>query len=143
MSGLHATLHEAVLHAFECSGVDRVGGPSGRAVMVGDEQWNVGYSPSGTYFASNGLGGTVVWLHEPDAGRTFYYAHLDRQAFTEPRRVVTGDVLGYVGNTGNARTTAPHLHFGLYDDGPRDPLPYVQPDDVVPPLPRLPTLATR
>jgi peptidoglycan LD-endopeptidase LytH len=93
--------------------------------------------------SSNGLGGTVVWLHEPGGGRTFYYAHLDRQAFTEPRRVAIGDVLGYVGNTGNARTTAPHLHFGLYDDGPRDPLPYVQPDDVVPPLPRLPTVATQ
>lgn len=93
--------------------------------------------------SSNGLGGTVVWLHEPGAGRTFYYAHLDRQAFTEPRRVVTGEVLGYVGNTGNARTTAPHLHFGLYDDGPRDPLPYVQPDDVVPPLPRMPTVSTQ
>ena len=93
--------------------------------------------------SSNGLGGTVVWLHEPDARRTFYYAHLDRQAFTEPRRVVAGDVIGFVGNTGNARTTAPHLHFGVYDDGPRDPLPYVQPDDVVPPLPRLPTVATQ
>lgn len=85
--------------------------------------------------SSNGLGGTVVWLHEPDARRTFYYAHLDRQAFAEPRRVVEGDVLGYVGNTGNARTTAPHLHFGVYDDGPRDPLPYVAPGDAVPPLP--------
>lgn len=93
--------------------------------------------------ATNGLGGLVVWLHEPDARRTFYYAHLDRQAFDVPRRVVPGDVLGYVGNTGNARTTAPHLHFGIYDDGPRDPLPYVQADDVVPPLPASPAIATQ
>lgn len=91
--------------------------------------------------SSNGLGGTVVWLQEPDARRTFYYAHLDRQAFTDTRPVVAGEVLGYVGNTGNARTTAPHLHFGIYDDGPRDPLPYVRPDDPLPPMP-LPSRGT-
>ena len=35
--------------------------------------------------------------------------------------------MGYVGNTGNARTTPPHLHFGIYSrgEGPLDPLPFV------------------
>ena len=84
--------------------------------------------------STNGLGGTVVWLHQPGAGRTFYYAHLDRWAFDDTRIVAEGDVLGYVGNTGNARTTAPHLHFGIYDDGARDPLPYVAADDPIPPI---------
>ena len=39
-----------------------------------------------------------------------------------------GDTLGFVGTTGNARTTAPHLHFGMYrrGQGPVDPLPYVR-----------------
>ena len=39
----------------------------------------------------------------------------------------TGDTLGFVGNTGNARTTAPHLHFGIYTrGGPIDPLRHVR-----------------
>jgi len=42
-----------------------------------------------------------------------------------PRDLV--DVVGYVGNTGNARSTPPHLHFGIYrrGEGPIDPLPFV------------------
>lgn len=85
--------------------------------------------------STNDLGGNVVWLHEPRAGRTFYYAHLDRWAFDGTMTAAVGTVIGYVGNTGNARTTAPHLHFGLYAGGPLDPLPYLLPDDPVPPPP--------
>ncbi len=83
--------------------------------------------------STNNLGGNVVWLRA--AGRTFYYAHLDDWAIDDTTRVAAGDVLGYVGNTGNARTTPPHLHFGIYDGSPLDPLPFVQPDDPVPPRP--------
>jgi peptidoglycan LD-endopeptidase LytH len=86
--------------------------------------------------STNTLGGNVVWLHEPGAGRTFYYAHLDRWAFEGTMTAQPGDVLGYVGNTGNARTTAPHLHFGLYRRGAVDPLPYLRADD---PMPAPPT----
>ncbi len=81
---------------------------------------------------SNRLGGTVVWVYAPTEGRTFYYAHLDRHAIGAVTLVAAGDVLGYVGNTGNARTTPPHLHFGIYDDGAIDPWPFVQPDQAVP-----------
>ncbi len=84
---------------------------------------------------TNTLGGNVVWLHEPGAGRTFYYAHLDRWAFDGTMTARPGDVLGHVGNTGNARTIAPHLHFGLYSRGAIDPLPYLSPDDPIPPAP--------
>lgn len=90
--------------------------------------------------STNNLGGNVVWLHEPRTGRTFYYAHLDRWAFEGTMTAALGTVLGYVGNTGNARTTAPHLHFGLYAGGPLDPLPYLLPDD---PVPAPPTAADR
>ncbi len=51
-----------------------------------------------------------------------------------------GDTLGLVGNTGNAKTTPPHLHFGVYRNGALDPLPFVRAADVLPAPPRkLPT----
>jgi murein DD-endopeptidase MepM/ murein hydrolase activator NlpD len=69
------------------------------------------------------LGGNVVWLREDRYDRRLYYAHLDRHAVLEGARVRPGDTLGFVGNTGNARTTPPHLHFGIYlrGTGPVDP----------------------
>ena len=82
--------------------------------------------------STNPLGGNVVWLHDRGRGLTYYYAHLERRAIEHPATVRTGDVLGFVGNSGNARTTAPHLHFGVYARGAVDPLPFVRPDDAVP-----------
>jgi murein DD-endopeptidase MepM/ murein hydrolase activator NlpD len=75
----------------------------------------------------NNLGGNVVWLSDYDRGQTLYYAHLDRHNVTAGQQVEIGDTLGFVGNTGNARTTAPHLHFGVYrrGQGPIDPYPFV------------------
>ena len=69
--------------------------------------------------------GTTTLEHEIES---HYYAHLERQAVTTGEHVTAGDVVGYVGNTGNARTTPPHLHFGIYrrGEGPIDPLPFVQ-----------------
>jgi murein DD-endopeptidase MepM/ murein hydrolase activator NlpD len=87
---------------------------------------------------TNTLGGQVVWLRAGLAGRKFYYAHLDSWAIDGLTFVRAGDVLGYVGNTGNARTTSPHLHFGVYERGAVDPLPFVQPDDHAPRPPRAP-----
>lgn len=85
----------------------------------------------------NRLGGLVVFLHDPSAGQSLYYAHLDSQLVASGQRVRAGDTLGLVGNTGNARTTAPHLHFGIYrrGEGALDPLPFV--DDRVSAPPRL------
>lgn len=82
--------------------------------------------------STNALGGNVVWLSRGFTGPRYYYAHLDRWAITGTSRVRAGDVLGYVGNTGNARTTSPHLHFGIYDRGAIDPLPFVGADDPSP-----------
>jgi murein DD-endopeptidase MepM/ murein hydrolase activator NlpD len=69
------------------------------------------------------LGGNTVWLNTP--GTSYYYAHLDRIAVQDQQRVKIGDVLGYVGNTGNAGSVPSHLHFGVYRWGrePVDPLP--------------------
>ncbi len=73
---------------------------------------------------TGGLGGKQVWLRD-SMGHNFYYAHLDSQMVREGQFVQAGDTLGTVGNTGNARTTPPHLHFGIYSSGPQDPWPYV------------------
>ena len=63
---------------------------------------------------NNRLGGQVVWVLGP-GGQRHYYAHLDRfGAFRAGQRVAAGSILGYVGNTGNARGTPPHLHYGIY-----------------------------
>ncbi len=62
----------------------------------------------------NRLGGKVVWVLGPGGDR-HYYAHLDSVAnIKSGQRIVSGDVLGGVGNTGNARGTPPHLHYGIY-----------------------------
>ncbi len=69
------------------------------------------------------VGGRVVWVRDEERGMSRYYAHLDTQLVEEGVRVAPGDPLGTVGNTGNARTTPPHLHFGIYvrGEGPVDP----------------------
>ena len=63
------------------------------------------------------LGGKVVWVRDERYGRNLYYAHLDSQHVARGQRVELGDTLGFVGNTGNARTTPPHLHYGIYVRG--------------------------
>lgn len=63
------------------------------------------------------LGGLRLWLIG-ESGTHYYYAHLSGFAdLTEGQFVETGHVLGYVGNTGNARTTPPHVHFQVHPDG--------------------------
>ncbi|MGO4912504.1 peptidoglycan DD-metalloendopeptidase family protein [Leeuwenhoekiella sp. W20_SRS_FM14] len=66
---------------------------------------------------NRGLGGKQVWLRESLFGNSLYYAHLDSIIARDGLRVKRGDTLGLVGNTGNARTTPPHLHFGIYGRG--------------------------
>jgi peptidoglycan LD-endopeptidase LytH len=82
---------------------------------------------------TNNLGGKVVWQRLGLFGQSIYYAHLDSQTVSSGQTVKKGDVLGFMGNTGNARTTPPHLHFGIYTAGGAiDPLLYVQKRDTIP-----------
>jgi murein DD-endopeptidase MepM/ murein hydrolase activator NlpD/SH3-like domain-containing protein len=76
---------------------------------------------------NNRLGGKTVWLRDPERGISLYYAHLDSQIVSSGDFVQVGDTVGLIGNTGNARNTPPHLHFGIYrrGQGPRDPYAYV------------------
>ncbi|MFN2388682.1 MAG: M23 family metallopeptidase, partial [Actinomycetota bacterium] len=74
-------------------------------------------------FGSGGLGGKVARLYRSD-GSYWYYAHLAgfNPELASGSAVEPGDVLGYCGTSGNAATTAPHVHFGWYGaGGARDP----------------------
>ncbi len=74
---------------------------------------------------TNRLGGNVVFVLGA-GGRGYYYAHLDGFASTTVRGTLVeeGTVLGYVGSTGNASGTPPHLHFGIYTrEGAINPYP--------------------
>ena len=63
------------------------------------------------------LGGLRLWLIG-ESGAQYYYAHLSAFAdITEGQFVETGTVLGYVGNTGNARSTPHHVHFQVHPGG--------------------------
>jgi murein DD-endopeptidase MepM/ murein hydrolase activator NlpD len=74
----------------------------------------------------NNLGGKVVFMRPEGKEYNLYYAHLDSQLVQPGQAVKAGDPLGLMGNTGNARTTAPHLHFGIYTgSGAVDPFPFV------------------
>jgi murein DD-endopeptidase MepM/ murein hydrolase activator NlpD len=63
----------------------------------------------------NRLGGNVVWVAGAGA-RLYYYAHLSRfrTGLSVGEAVEPGTTLGYVGTSGNAAGTPPHLHFGMY-----------------------------
>jgi murein DD-endopeptidase MepM/ murein hydrolase activator NlpD len=84
---------------------------------------------------TNRLGGRVVYATDPARRVVYYYAHLDRWAegLRAGQRVRQGDVIGYVGTTGNAPANTPHLHFQVtrfddpkryWDGTPLDPRPY-------------------
>ena len=83
---------------------------------------------------SNALGGNVVYALDPSGRFVYYYAHLDgyREGLAEGMKLAQGDVIGYVGTTGNAPPDVPHLHFQVmvydatrkyWDGTPIDPRP--------------------
>jgi murein DD-endopeptidase MepM/ murein hydrolase activator NlpD len=87
--------------------------------VAGGTLFRVGYS---------GISGNRLWLRD-DAGTEFFYAHLDSfsSAAREGARVEKGTVIGYNGDTGDARGTSPHVHFEIHPGGggPIRPYPIV------------------
>lgn len=67
-------------------------------------------------YLSEGGGGITIYQFDPSRTYSYYYAHLDRYApgLREGQSVTRGQVIGYVGSTGNASSNAPHLHFAIY-----------------------------
>jgi murein DD-endopeptidase MepM/ murein hydrolase activator NlpD len=92
---------------------------------------------SGVVFSvgPNPIGGNRLWLRD-DRGNEFYYAHLEAYSplAVDGARVEAGDVLGYLGRTGDAEGTPPHLHFEVHPagflrlgyDGAVDPTGYLR-----------------
>ncbi len=112
-----------------------------RARGTADSHWHEGidiFGPRGTelYAAETGvitnvgsgrLGGLVISL-VGDSGTRWYYAHLDGFApgLSEGQVVQAGDVIGYLGDSGNARGTPPHLHLEIHPPEIRVINPYPQ-----------------
>jgi murein DD-endopeptidase MepM/ murein hydrolase activator NlpD len=82
-------------------------------------------------------GGLTVYQFDDSRSWCYYYAHMDRYAanLKEGMLLRKGDVLGYVGSTGDASPDAPHLHFAVFELGPEkhwwqgtavDPLPLLK-----------------
>ena len=80
--------------------------PRGTPVLAADEGMVLSVR-------ENRLGGKVVFMLDPARRLVYYYAHLDRWAegLRDGQPLAKGDVIGYVGTTGNAPRDTPHLHF--------------------------------
>ncbi len=65
-------------------------------------------------------GGITLYQFDPTGEYAYYYAHLDRYAdgIAEGDTLRKGQLIGYVGSTGNARPDAPHLHLAVFRLGP-------------------------
>ncbi|HEU0129929.1 MAG TPA: M23 family metallopeptidase [Mycobacteriales bacterium] len=118
-------------HAFSDTwGAPRSGGRTHKGTDV--------FAPMGSpsYAVTNGVvrrlstssnGGLQVYLRGDD-GNEYFYAHMSAYASHAGQRVTAGQLIAYVGDTGNARGGPPHVHFEVHPGGgaPVNPYPYVR-----------------
>jgi murein DD-endopeptidase MepM/ murein hydrolase activator NlpD len=101
-------------------GAPRSGGRTHKGVdMMGPRGTPLVAVGSGIVRKSYGsLGGNIVWLYA-DHGVNYFYAHLDSypSGMADGQWVARGQVIGYMGDTGNPRAGSYHLHFGIYPGG--------------------------
>ena len=85
---------------------------------------------------SSAAGGLTIYHFDPTEQYAYYYAHLDGYAndLAEGQRVRRGQLLAFVGSSGNALTEAPHLHFAIFRLGPEKQWWVGQPVDPYPAL---------
>lgn len=105
---------------YDTWGAPRSGGRSHKGVdMMGPRNTPLQAVGDGIVRISYGsLGGNIVWLYA-DHGVNYFYAHLDHypSGLTDGARVARGQIIGYMGDTGNPAPGAYHLHFGIYPGG--------------------------
>ncbi len=102
-------------------GAPRSGGRTHKGVdMIAAKGTPLVAIESGTIrkLGNGGLGGITIWI-TGNSGDQYYYAHLNAWAdgLKAGQSVSVGDLVGYVGNTGNARYTVSHLHFEYHPGG--------------------------
>lgn len=116
-----------VAHLTDTWGDARSGGRSHEGIDIMAPRGTPIVSPTKAVVASIGYGsngGNYVYTINP-GGERFYFAHLDSYAagIASGKVLEPGDVIGYVGNSGNASGGAPHLHFGIYNGAASNPFP--------------------
>jgi murein DD-endopeptidase MepM/ murein hydrolase activator NlpD len=79
------------------------------------------------HVGSNSLGGRCIWLYDSQRSHYYYLAHLETWEVVERTWIDEGEMVATVGNSGNARTTPPHLHFAIWSRrfGYEDPQPFL------------------
>ncbi|HVE62317.1 MAG TPA: peptidoglycan DD-metalloendopeptidase family protein [Mycobacteriales bacterium] len=118
-------------HAFRDTwGAPRSGGRRHKGVDVFAPMGSPAYAVTDGVISnihSGGNGGKMVYLRGQD-GVEYFYSHMSSYASQEGDRVRAGEIIAYVGDTGNARGGSPHVHFEVHPGGgsPVNPTPFTR-----------------
>jgi hypothetical protein len=95
----------------------RAGGQlhEGNDIFAPRGTWNVAAADGRIRFSQGARQGNGLWLTAWD-GTQYFYAHLDAY-WGDERDVVAGELIGFLGNTGDAQFTEPHTHFEIHPNG--------------------------